>query len=303
MPHIRLEKMTLDRVDEEPGDSIAPFGSSQDDDSSGGRPPPRVAILITTVIAVIIVGILLFLFVRWRSRRARYRSTFTRRQASTRTGKSEISQAGKGLKSTANAKGGLEWNPESTFAKPSAPKPYVGKAYTHSQGMLSSSSIRKFWHNSIGGSRPPKLHIRGNPSTDTENELEGLSTHHRDGSGGNPLLRETITEIDKPPKIFPRATSTHSSSIFHLDRPSVGNRPVSTSSTLDRNSRNTPTTQSESMVSKYPWPVATQVTPIEPSYNSMTFFNHRESYGDSVRDIEAGMATTVGRPRSHLNNS
>ncbi|DAA73029.1 TPA_exp: Uncharacterized protein A8136_4954 [Trichophyton benhamiae CBS 112371] len=295
--------MALERVDEEPGDSIAPFESSQDDDSSGGQPPPRVAILITTVIAVIIVGISLFWFVRWRSRRSRYRSTFTRRQASTRTGKSEISQAGKGSKSTANAKGGLEWNPESTFAKPSIPKPYVGKPYNHPQGMLSSSSIRKFWHNSIGGSRPPKLHIRGNPSTDTENELEGLSTHHRDGSGGNPLLRETITEIDKPPRIFPRATSTHSSSIFHLDRPSVGDRPVSTSSTLDRNSRNTPTTQSESMVSKYPWSVATQVTPIEPSYNSMTFFNHRESYGDSVRDIEAGTAATAGRPRSHLNNS
>lgn len=50
MPHIRLEKMALERVDEEPGDSIAPFESSQDDDSSGGQPPPRVAILITTVI-------------------------------------------------------------------------------------------------------------------------------------------------------------------------------------------------------------------------------------------------------------
>lgn len=169
--------------------------------------------------------------------------------------------------------------------------------------MLSSSSVRRFWHNSIGGSRPPKLHVRGNPSTDTENELEGMSTHHRDDSGGNPLLRETITEIDKPPKIFPRTLSTQSSSIFHLDRPSVGDRPVSTSSTLDRNPHNAPTAQPGPMVSKYPWSVATQVTPIEPSYNSMTFFNHRESYGDSVQDIEAGSTTTAGRPRSHLHNS
>lgn len=52
MPHITLEKMALERVDEEPGDSIAPFESSQDDDSSGGQPPPRVAILITTVIGM-----------------------------------------------------------------------------------------------------------------------------------------------------------------------------------------------------------------------------------------------------------
>lgn len=50
MPHIRLEKMALERVGEEPGDSIAPFESSQDDGSSGTQPPPRVAIVITTVI-------------------------------------------------------------------------------------------------------------------------------------------------------------------------------------------------------------------------------------------------------------
>ncbi|EFR00331.1 hypothetical protein MGYG_03333 [Nannizzia gypsea CBS 118893] len=300
MPYIRLENMVLERADEGSGDSIAAFENGQANGSSDGQTPPRITILITTVIAVIVVGVSLFWFVRWRSKKSRYRSTFTRRQASTRTGKSEVSQAGKGSKAVANPKAGLDWNPESTFAKPSAPKPYI-KPYTHSQGMLSSSSIRKFWHNSMAGSRPPKLHVRANPSASTENELEGLSTHHREDSGGNPLLRETITEIDKPPKIFPRVQSTQSSSIFHLDRQSMGDRPISTS-TFDRNSRSIPTTQTGPMVSKYPWSVTTQLTPIEPSYNSMTFFNNRESYGDSVRDIETGPTTTAGRPRSHPYN-
>ncbi|KAM5444054.1 hypothetical protein MferCBS31731_000571 [Microsporum ferrugineum] len=310
MPRLGLETIAVKRVNDDLGAAAATYKSSGEgevDGSTGGHSPPRVAILVTTVAAVIIVGMSLFWFVRWRTRKARYLSKYTRRQASTRTGKSEISlkkhsppPTGKWSKPT--AKSGLDWNPESTFAKPSATKPYVGKPYAQSQAMLSSSSIKNFWHNSIGASRTPKLHVRGKLSSSSK-ELEGLPIHHRDDSGGNPLLRETVTEIEMPPKGFQRALSTPSSSIFHLDRPSVRDRPLSTTSTLDQTPHNASTAQTGSMVSKYPWSPTTHITPIEPSYNSMTFFNHRESYGSSIHNIETTATTTTDHPRSHLQNS
>ncbi|KAK2871758.1 hypothetical protein FQN49_002855 [Arthroderma sp. PD_2] len=304
MPSLRLRNM----VKSDSGAAAVAFEPNED--PSGGHNPPRIAILITTIIAVVIVGISLFWFVRWRTKRGRYHPKYTRRQPSTRTGNTEISQkkqsspsTGKGTNSA--AQGGFDWNPESTFAKPSTPKPYVAKPYTHSQAMLSSSSIKKFWHNSMGASRAPKLQVRNKPSEDAENELEGL--HHRDGSGGNPLLRETVTEIELPSKAFPRTLSTHSSSIFHLDRPSVGDRPVSTTSTLDRTPHNVPSPHNGAMISKYPWSPTTHITPIEPSYNSMTFFNNRESCGtqggESINNVETAATTSKDRQQSQLYNS
>ncbi|KAF3483183.1 uncharacterized protein GIQ15_02507 [Arthroderma uncinatum] len=313
MPSLGLREIEIERVDIDDGDegaTAAAFNSTGE--SSGSHSPPRIAILITTVIAVIIVGVSLFLFVRWRTRRGQRRANFTRRRGSDRTGTTEIIQkqyplpSGKGSKSP--AQGGLEWNPESTFAKPSAVKAYMAP-YTHSQAMLSSSSIKRLWHNSIGATRAPKLQVRTKLSSpNAENELEGLSTHHREDSGGNPLLEETVTEIEAPPRVFTRTLSTQSSSIFHLDRPSVDNRPVSTSSTLDQTPRNVPSTDNSTMISKYPWPPTTQtnMTPVEPSYNSMTFFNHRESYGTQDERITIAETTTTAsrdRPPSHLHNS
>ncbi|KAK2745246.1 hypothetical protein FQN57_003941 [Myotisia sp. PD_48] len=317
------------------GSTASPTSLLPPGGAAGSNPSPRtIAIMVSTILVAFIVGLFLLLCViRRRRRQRRHASAHANCTHPSRSRADNEPPNDSGMKTIEISQtvtsgpaigasnieslmqNDLDWDPESTFAKP-----FMEKPHRDSLGSQTSSLFRKFISTSMGVTRVPKLRIRQKGSSvNLGDELEGYSvggSRRFNNNGSNPSIANKplpaapiVARVQIPPKAagLPSIVSSRTSTIFHLDRHSSPASPQGASFSISSSNPKSPklgsrrhqhkNTNSSShknarLISKFSWSTPTTRESATESTSGFTYpFNQRRSYG--ARNDDANETGTI----------